>query len=82
MTMYVAWALYRMMCTLNSSPAAVTLQVLMKGSTPSQARDLISSYETLTSPEKMGHRFKFFSISHHPDHIPVPFFNDVKIMDE
>ena len=54
----------------------------MRGATPSQARDCVTSYEMLTSPEKMGHRFKFMSLTSHPQLVPVPFFNDVKIMEQ
>ena len=54
----------------------------MKGATSSQARDFITSYEMLTSPEKMGQRFKFMSITSHPQIVPVPFFNDVKVMEQ
>ncbi len=54
----------------------------MRGADPSQAKDYVSSYEMLTSPEKMGHRFKFLSLTAHPQLVPVPFFNDIKIMEE
>ncbi|XP_064402936.1 protein arginine methyltransferase NDUFAF7, mitochondrial-like [Halichondria panicea] len=58
------------------------LEVLMRGANPSQARDIVSSYEMLTSPEKMGHRFKFMSLTAHPQLVPVPFFNDVTIIEQ
>ena len=51
----------------------------MGGASPSQAEDLVSSYQMLTSPEQMGERFKFFTITSSPEHIPVPFFSDVRI---
>ena len=49
----------------------------MKGATPSQAKDLVSSYEMLTSPEKMGERFKFFTITSSSTHVPLPFSGDI-----
>ncbi len=54
----------------------------MGGANPSQAKDIVSSYEMLTSPEKMGHRFKFISLTAHPQLVPVPFFNDVTIIEQ
>jgi len=49
------------------------IQVLLQRATPHQARDLLSSYEMLTSPEKMGDRFKFLTVTPSPNHIPTPF---------
>ena len=46
----------------------------MKSATPAQAKDFVSGYEMLTSPGRMGERFKLFSISSSPSHVPVPFF--------
>ena len=51
------------------------LQALLKAASPSQAKDLLSSYEMLTSPDKMGERFKFLTITSSPTHIPTPFAN-------
>lgn len=48
-------------------------QALLKGASPAQARDLLTGYQMLTSPEKMGERFKFFTITTSPSHIPTPF---------
>ena len=48
-------------------------QALMKGASSSQAQDLVSSYEVLTSPKQMGQRFKFLSITSNQQHIPTPF---------
>ena len=45
----------------------------MKGASSSQAEDLVSSYEVLTSPDRMGQRFKFLSITSNSQHIPTPF---------
>ena len=45
----------------------------MKGASSSQVEDLVSSYEVLTSPEKMGERFKFLTITSDPQHTPIPF---------
>ena len=65
-----------MVVTLTLVP---THQGLMKEATPAQAKDLVSSYEMLTSPQEMGERFKFMTITSSPNHIPVPFFEDIRI---
>ena len=49
------------------------MQVLLQGATPTQVKDLLSGYEVLTSPDKMGHRFKFLTITPSPQHMPTPF---------
>ena len=49
------------------------LQALLDKASPSDTRDLLSGYEMLTSPEKMGHRYKFLTITSSPSHIPTPF---------
>lgn len=55
------------------------IEGLLKEASPEEAKDLVSSYEMLTSPEKMGERFKFFAITSSPSHSPVPFFDDIRI---
>lgn len=45
----------------------------MAGASLSQAQDLTSSYEVLTSPKHMGERFKFLAITASPKHMPLPF---------
>lgn len=59
----------------------LSFQALLKTASPSQAKDLLSSYEMLTSPEKMGERFKFLTITSSPTHIPTP-FTDVEVFPE
>lgn len=58
------------------------MQALLKGASPAEAKDLVTSYQMLTSPEQMGERFKFLAITSSPAHIPVPFFEDVRIEKE
>uniref|UniRef100_A0A665UKW2 Protein arginine methyltransferase NDUFAF7 n=1 Tax=Echeneis naucrates TaxID=173247 RepID=A0A665UKW2_ECHNA len=42
------------------------MQVLLRNSSePSARKQLISSYDMLTNPDKMGERFHFFSLLHH-----------------
>ncbi len=48
----------------------------MKGASPLSVKDLVSSYEMLTSPEHMGERFQFFSITSSPKHAPMPFLDE------
>ena len=48
-------------------------QVLLQRATSAQAKDLLSGYEMLTHPEKMGTRYKFMALTPSPDHIPTPF---------
>ena len=51
----------------------ILLQVLLKAASPSQAKELLHSYETLTSPEHMGQRFKFCVLTGSSAHSPTPF---------
>ena len=51
----------------------VWLQALLEKAGPSEAKQLLSGYEMLTSPEQMGQRFKFLTITSSPSHIPTPF---------
>ena len=48
-------------------------QVLLKSATRSQSDRLVSDYEMLTSPKKMGDRYKFMAITRHQRHSPTPF---------
>ena len=54
------------------------LQVLLDKANLSEAEQLLSGYEMLTSPEKMGERFKFLTITSSPSHIPTPFVAGVE----
>lgn len=49
------------------------LEVLLQKATQDQAKDLLSGYEMLTHPEKMGNRYKFMALSPLSQHIPTPF---------
>ncbi|MEQ2174630.1 hypothetical protein GOODEAATRI_009829 [Goodea atripinnis] len=50
----------------------VRMQVLLRNcSDPSTRKQLISSYDMLTNPSKMGERFHFFSLLH-PSRLAVP----------
>lgn len=60
------------MC-LECNSRLVLLQALLENAGPSQAEQLLSGYEMLTSPEQMGQRFKFLTITSSPSHIPTPF---------
>ena len=55
------------------------VQILMNSVSPAEARSLVSGYEMLTSPEKMGEKFKLFSVTSSPVHVPVPFFENEKL---
>ncbi len=48
-------------------------QALLSKANSAQAKDLLSSYELLTSRDKMGERFKFLTITSSHTHIPTPF---------
>ncbi|CAI8052226.1 Protein arginine methyltransferase NDUFAF7, mitochondrial [Geodia barretti] len=54
------------------------MQVLLDKANLSEAEQLLSGYEMLTSPEKMGERFKFLTITSSPSHIPTPFVAGVE----
>lgn len=51
---------------------------LLNKASPSETEHLLSGYEMLTSPEKMGERFKFLTITSSPSHIPTPFVAGVE----
>ncbi|XP_066281071.1 protein arginine methyltransferase NDUFAF7, mitochondrial-like [Branchiostoma lanceolatum] len=48
---------------LENMGIELRLQVLQRNADKSQRKDLLSGYDMLTNPDKMGDRFKFFSIT-------------------
>eukprot|EP00058_Branchiostoma_floridae_P024793 XP_002610283.1 hypothetical protein BRAFLDRAFT_126844 [Branchiostoma floridae] len=48
---------------LENMAIELRLQVLQRNADESQRKDLLSGYDMLTNPDKMGDRFKFFSIT-------------------
>ncbi|RUS89136.1 hypothetical protein EGW08_003079 [Elysia chlorotica] len=59
------------------------LQALLRSASQDQWADLISGYNMLTSPQQMGERFKFFSITrkHSNDYAPAG-FTDLHVKDD
>lgn len=41
------------------------LQVLLKNAGPEQRKSLISGFDMMCNPEKMGERFKFMALTRH-----------------
>jgi SAM-dependent MidA family methyltransferase len=49
------------------------IEMLLNNAEADTAKSLIDSYEWLTSPDKMGKKFKFLSLTNSTEHIPTPF---------